>query len=160
MAGLVSDLAPGPSYQFTWRGTVPTNNRQSERTLSAQSAPVLFLMASVRTERFLVKHNPRPATQPAEDFRHVRPVLAKKMGHASLNGTLRTCPAFSFQGAPLKKQQKRTTTKNIVQELCESRGGRPGLSVLMSLLVSVDVKPYRTMLRHWSQLVPNMSTDF
>ena len=47
----------------------------------------------------------------------------------------------------------------IVQELCESRGGRPGLSVLMSLLVSVDVKLYWTMLTHWSQLVPNMSTD-
>ena len=30
----------------------------------------------------------------------------------------------------------------IVQELCESRGGRPGLSVLTSLLVSVDVKDY------------------
>ena len=28
----------------------------------------------------------------------------------------------------------------IVQELCDSRGGRPGLSVLTSLLVSVDVK--------------------
>ena len=46
----------------------------------------------------------------------------------------------------------------LVQELCESRGGRPGLSVLTSLLVSVDVKLYWTMLRHWSQLVPNMST--
>ena len=30
----------------------------------------------------------------------------------------------------------------IVQELCESRGGRPGLSDLTSLLVSVDVKIY------------------
>ena len=30
----------------------------------------------------------------------------------------------------------------MVQELCESRGGRPGLSVLTSLLVSVDVKNY------------------
>ena len=30
----------------------------------------------------------------------------------------------------------------IVQELCESRGGRPGPSVLTSLLVSVDVKNY------------------
>ena len=30
----------------------------------------------------------------------------------------------------------------IVQELCESRGGRPRLSVLTSLLVSVDVKLY------------------
>ena len=45
----------------------------------------------------------------------------------------------------------------IVQELCESRGGRPGLSVLTSLLVSVDVKIYCTVLRHWSQLVPNMT---
>ena len=31
---------------------------------------------------------------------------------------------------------------SIVQELCESRGDRPGLSVLTSLLVSVDVKLY------------------
>ena len=30
----------------------------------------------------------------------------------------------------------------IVQELCESRGERPGLAVLTSLLVSVDVKIY------------------
>ena len=30
----------------------------------------------------------------------------------------------------------------IVQELCESRGGRPVLSVLTSLLASVDVKLY------------------
>ena len=29
-----------------------------------------------------------------------------------------------------------------VQELCESRGGRPGLSVLMSLMISVDVKQH------------------
>ena len=31
---------------------------------------------------------------------------------------------------------------HLVQELCESRGGRSGLSVLTSLLVSVDVKIY------------------
>ena len=31
---------------------------------------------------------------------------------------------------------------NIVQELSESRGGRPELSVLTSILVSVDVKLY------------------
>ena len=30
----------------------------------------------------------------------------------------------------------------IVQELCESRGGRPELSVITSLLVSVDVKDF------------------
>ena len=32
--------------------------------------------------------------------------------------------------------------RSIVQELRESRGGRPGLSVLTSLMVSVDVKQY------------------
>ena len=35
-----------------------------------------------------------------------------------------------------------TTTAFRVQELCESRGGRPGLSVLTSLAVSVDVKQH------------------
>ena len=35
-----------------------------------------------------------------------------------------------------------TLEQHIVQELCESRGGRPELSVLTSLLVSVDVKIY------------------
>ena len=34
------------------------------------------------------------------------------------------------------------TEEIIVQELFESRGGRAGLSVLTSLLVSVDVKIY------------------
>ena len=43
--------------------------------------------------------------------------------------------------------------------LCESRGGRPGLPVRMSLTVSVDVKQHWTMLRHWSQFAPNTSTD-
>ena len=45
-----------------------------------------------------------------------------------------------------------------VQELCESRGGRPGLSVLMSIMFSVDIKQHWTMHTHWSQFVPNMST--
>ena len=42
------------------------------------------------------------------------------------------------------------------QELCESRGGRPGLSVLMmSLTVSVDVK------QHFNQLLAALaSVDF
>ena len=31
--------------------------------------------------------------------------------------------------------------------MCESRGGRPGLSVLMSLMVSVDVKQIELCLR-------------
>ena len=40
------------------------------------------------------------------------------------------------------KGSKERYLSDIVQELCESRGGRPGLSVLTSLLVSVDVKNY------------------
>ena len=44
----------------------------------------------------------------------------------------------------------------IAQELCDSRGGHPGLSVLTSLLVPVDVKLYWTTLRRWSQHVPNI----
>ena len=46
---------------------------------------------------------------------------------------------------PFSASIKRVVPKRqgfIVQELCESRGGRPGLSVLTSLLVSVDVKLY------------------
>ena len=38
----------------------------------------------------------------------------------------------------------------IVQELCESRGGRPGLSVLTSLLVS---RGRKELLNHASALV-------
>ena len=30
----------------------------------------------------------------------------------------------------------------VAQQLCESRGGRPGLSVLTSLLVSVNIKQH------------------
>ena len=45
--------------------------------------------------------------------------------------------------AQLLFNKKCTFIMRIVQELCESRGGRPGLSaVLTSLLVSVDVKIY------------------
>ena len=43
---------------------------------------------------------------------------------------------------PSIKTTTRTLLANIVQGLCESQGGRPGLSVLTSLLVSVDVKIY------------------
>ena len=39
-------------------------------------------------------------------------------------------------------KEKKEKTIIIVQELCESRGGRPGLSVLTSPLVSVAVKNY------------------
>ena len=42
----------------------------------------------------------------------------------------------------IKQKQNERRFLCIVQELCERRGGRPGLSVLTSLLVSVDVKNY------------------
>ena len=42
----------------------------------------------------------------------------------------------------IKQKQNERTACDIVQELCESRDGRPELSVLTSLLVSVDVKIY------------------
>ena len=64
---------------------------------------------------------------------------------------------ISVDNSALKTSLTTTTTPNdfcikmgsdaeshglIVQELCESRGGRPGLSILTSLLVSVYVKNY------------------
>ena len=55
--------------------------------------------------------------------------------------------------------QNWTQNRDRVQELCKSQGGRHGLSVLMSLTVTVDIKQHWTLLRHWSQFVPNMSTD-
>ena len=49
-------------------------------------------------------------------------------------------PFFDF-ALTIDKTLKMALIDVIVQELCESRGGRPGLSVLTSLLVS-DVKIY------------------
>ena len=46
----------------------------------------------------------------------------------------------AFAQCPLERSSK--YRRHIVQELCESRGGRPGLSVLTNLPVSVDVKQY------------------
>ena len=40
------------------------------------------------------------------------------------------------------KTELASCSHSIVQELCESRGGRPGLSVVTSLLVSMDIKNY------------------
>ena len=46
------------------------------------------------------------------------------------------------EGVERYKVIGRSRAGHIVQELCASRGGRPGLSVLMSVMVSVDVKQY------------------
>ena len=77
----------------------------------------------------------------------------------TLQSGLVCCVKLVLSGTLLIKGLSALVWCIIVQELCESRGGRPGLSVLTSLLVSVDVKIYCTVLRHWSQLVPNMSHD-
>ena len=60
---------------------------------------------------------------------------------------LHTCEGSAADAGPVGgistlKSKHSFPTSFIVQELCESRGGRPGLSVLTSLLVSVDVKNY------------------
>ena len=73
-----------------------------------------------------------------------------------------TCPWYvnwHLRTLSINSSSSSAPKNTIVQELCESRGGRPGLSVLASLMVSVDVRLYWTMLQHWSQLVPNMSID-
>ena len=49
---------------------------------------------------------------------------------------------FSQTGVPYAIKGDGSDRFHIVQELCESRGGRPGLSGLTSFLVSVDVKIY------------------
>ena len=60
---------------------------------------------------------------------------------AVVRNTVRTSPNTNlFCKAGDIKQNRTEIILHIVQELCESRGGHPGLSVLTSLLVSVDVK--------------------
>ena len=71
-----------------------------------------------------------------------------KRGRAEINATKKS---YIKQQKAMKKKKKFSS--------CVSLGGRPGLSVLTSFLVSVDIKNYWTVLRHWSQLVPNVSTD-
>ena len=69
-------------------------------------------------------------------------------GEKRSNMTWRAKPPINFwfsyivflsRGELLNRLSVFTPSHIIVQELCESRGGRPGLSVLTSLLVSVDV---------------------
>jgi len=85
------------------------------------------------------------------------PSLLETQMHSSINGrrlkepTKRPFPMSQRSGpkTPWNNHWIHTyntiqyhTIIHIVQELCESRGGRPELSVLTSLLVSVDVKNY------------------
>ena len=65
-----------------------------------------------------------PKLHTAKKKRLTKPVTPPEYGTVGIKELTKTVPLF------------------IVQELCESRGGRPELSVLTSLLVSVDVKNY------------------
>ena len=76
----------------------------------------------------------------------------KSLKKVSLTSMQHTC---DVEPQPTDKKTTTASQGNPQFRSC----GRPGLSVLTSLLVSVDVKNYWTVLRHWSQLVPNMSTD-
>ena len=51
-------------------------------------------------------------------------------------------PSLIGHLASVDVKHQESSVRSIVQELCESRGGRTGLSVLTSVLVSEDVKLY------------------
>ena len=55
---------------------------------------------------------------------------------------MQTIRLYIVVGTHTKGMKHTNIVSDIVQELCESRGGRPGLSVLTSLLVSGDIKIY------------------
>ena len=94
----------------------------------------------------------RPA--PACSCAHTTPVLtlvpltdavSRGTSHVTANRAVQCKYTTSADVRKLTRYKKLVTRLGcsvIVQELCESRGGRPGLSVLTSLLVSVDVKIY------------------
>ena len=66
-------------------------------------------------------------------------MVAARVGESGLYG-----PSFSVVADRDEESRPLSASVGavIVQELCESRGGRPGLSVHTSLMVSVDVKQY------------------
>ena len=89
---------------------------------------------------------------------HTRPVRSPYFTHQRLSYKTSQV-AMLHASTPVLQDRSGRHASRRAQEQCESWGGRPGLSVLMSLTVSVDVKQHWTMLRHWSQFSPNMSTD-
>ena len=71
------------------------------------------------------------------DLRASTSEIASKVSCCQCSPSVKVCEKSEY-----KRLMQQNSVLLIVQELCESRGGRPGLSVLTSLLVSVDVKIY------------------
>ena len=78
---------------------------------------------------------------PSIVFRHLRPNSAR-LGYATEVAQLSTDAVSALRKVRVLIRLWKQLSPPIVQQLCESRGGRPGLSVLTSLLVSMDVKNY------------------
>ena len=105
---------------------------------------ILRMAALARTRQqvgtvIYLSHVRRDETGPRQD--HSGPEAATVAGQVALKGPANNPPP----PAPHCRGQKGPCFQFvliIVQELCESRGGHPGLSVLTSLLVSVDIKLY------------------
>ena len=88
-----------------------------------------YIIQAVKSDAayLIILHTHTHFHTPSIAFRHLPPNSAR----------------FSYAaGGALFISAQRSSDAVIVPELCESRGGRPGLSVLTSLLVSVDVKIY------------------
>ena len=68
--------------------------------------------------------------------------IAGCVGHTVLAPHLARLTACSGYARSFKRQPLRSYVLHRVQKLCESRSGRPGLPVLMSLTVSVGVKQH------------------
>ena len=75
-------------------------------------------------------------------FRPTRTIVRGLLLKEFKRGAQLTVHTEKYQKAIAVFCRMRGKYLTTVQELCESRGGRPGLSVLTSLLVSVDVKLY------------------
>ena len=103
------------------------------RLVTARTPPV--------QERFIFTQNHQGLEQaPNTDLRHPSSFLDGKLPESDARTV----------GLESKVHDRGTACHVIVQELCEIRGGRPVLSILTSLMVSVDVKQ---QLNHASALV-------
>ena len=61
-----------------------------------------------------------------------------------MNREVELGPHSLSDSSPVTNRPYGFCDRNRAQELCESRGGRPGLQSLISLMVSVDVKQHST----------------